>query len=132
MTMEASNRLDVTNIRLRGRNGKFVRDKPPSSPLLRKLNRRKEREVINASVGDRLFDGLLDVLFLEGYKDDWIPGDAKLGPLAIIPERLFKGSYLPNQSERLQRSINRFFLYEAGRKQTNLAWKTVRDGSDPG
>lgn len=82
--------------------------------------RRKRRAFLNMETGKKLFEQLLDVVFLEGTSDDWIPGLANSGPLFVIAERLMKKSYLPSAAFRLRMTLNRHFNDDSEKQQKHL------------
>lgn len=82
--------------------------------------RRKRRAFLNMETGTKLFEQLLDVVFLQGTSDDWIPGLANSGPLFVIAERLMKKSYLPSAAFRLRMTLNRHFNDDLEKQQKHL------------
>lgn len=126
----ASAERSVTS-RHRNSNGTFASLRPLSEAylVLRCKAHRQEKNLENAILGGSHYDNFLDVAFLEGSESDWVPGDAKSGPLVLLPGELFLPMYLPSRFVRSARSICRYFDYDPSKKKTDLPWKSVREAS---
>lgn len=117
--------------RRRKSNGQFEGEQPPTEQYLNALAKRKNRNARNCALGNRFFDTLLDVVFLNGADQDFIPGDTGIGPLVSLVEKLFKAIYLPTRSERSLRVRCRYFGFVTGKQQSDLPWLTIRDANNP-
>lgn len=67
-------------------------------------------------------------MFLEGKEKDWIPADARDGPLVNIAKSLLKPGFYPSQHDRSSRARYRYFAYSSSKKQRDLPFTSVLDG----
>lgn len=75
-----------------------------------------------------MYEKLIDVPFLDGDEGDWIPADARAGPLFTIAMSLCKRKYLPSKQGRSKVLRDRYSSFAAGRTQDNISMISILDG----